>query len=507
LFLVVFGQRFRFLPTMGLLLVCGFGASSAFSYFSARRILDRQLTNTTLPLTAQVLSGDVERYLTRPVLLSSSMARNIFLERWVAAGERDPAEIVNYLRDIQAQYGATTAFFVSDRTGRYYHPKGVLKSVSATDPRDRWFYRVRNSSNRFEVNIDRDTADPDRVTAFSNFRVLDRSGRFIGAIGLGIDVRELSRELNRFQHQYGARMLLVDRDGRVLLSPGPAGGTDSPATLQDVPGLAADASRILEEPATSLQVPNRQGRLFVNSRQIPELGWVMVVLQQTDPRQEALLPILGQNLLIALVASTVVLLLANATVGSYQRRLQQLAITDKLTGLLNRTAFETLFARLVKDALRRQEPLAVMLFDIDYFKQINDSHGHAVGDQMIQHVAAVLQGSTRGSDLVFRWGGEEFLVLLPGCSASQALEQSERLRQMLRSEPLTAFPSASDPMAPPTLSCGVTTYRPGETRQELLLRADIALYTAKRGGRDRVVCLDAEAPLLGRIDPKASTTA
>jgi len=78
---------------MGVLLLCGFGASSAFSYFSARGILDRQLANTTLPLTAQALSGEVEQYLTPQGLLSSSMARNTFLESWVAAGERDQSAI------------------------------------------------------------------------------------------------------------------------------------------------------------------------------------------------------------------------------------------------------------------------------------------------------------------------------------------------------------------------------------------------------------------------------
>ena len=120
----------------------------------------------------------------------------------------------------------------------------------------------------------------------------------------------------------------------MVLSP----GADSGVTLKEVSGLAPHASRILNQPATSLQFPHGEGELFVNSRQIPELGWVIVVLQQNDPSTAALLPILAQNLLI----------------------------TDKLTGLLNRTDIDTLFARLVKDALRRQERLAVILFDIDF---------------------------------------------------------------------------------------------------------------------------------------------
>ncbi len=470
---------------MGLLLLLGFGGTSALSYFSLRGTLNRQLASSTLPLTAKAISADLERSLTRPVLLSSAMARNTFLRQWVDDGERNPTEMVEYLRDLLSRYQVTTAFFVSERSGRYYHPDGVLKTVSAADPGDRWYYRLRSSAVPFELNIDRDTADAGRITAFSNFRVEDRSGRLIGAIGLGIDVRELAQELNTYQNRHGARVLLVARDGRVLLaSDGPV-GPPAPTTLEAVPGLATHVARLLREPQASLQIGQGQAQLFVNSRQIPELGWVLVVLQHSDPRQDALLPILWRHLLIALLVSAVVLLLANATVGSYQRRLQLQANTDKLTGLLNRTAFDPLFAELVQEAIRRQQPLALLLLDIDFFKAINDSHGHAIGDQVIQHVAGRLLQAIRSSDRIFRWGGEEFLILMPGCGAAQAVERGEALRQALRAE------STQLPVAP-TISCGVTTYRPGETDQDLLLRADQALYQAKHEGRDRVVCVDAQ---------------
>jgi diguanylate cyclase (GGDEF)-like protein len=482
---------------MGLLLLLGFGGNSALSYFSARGTLHNQLASSTLPLTAKAITADLERSLTRPVLVSSVMARNTFLHQWVNGGEREQATIVTYLEDLRSQFGATTAFFVSERSGRYYHPSGVLKTLSPSDPRDRWYYRVRDAATPVEVNIDRDTADPGRVTAFSNVRVQDRDGRFIGAIGLGIDVRDLEREISLYQERYGARVLLLARDGRVLLASAAPGSPPAPTKLQALPGLAAHAARLLQEPQVSLQIPQREGQLFVNSRQIPELGWVLVVLQQSDPRQNILLPILGQNLLMALLVSAVVLLLANATVGSYQRRLHLLANTDKLTGLLNRTAFEPLFADLEHEAMRLQQPMALLLLDIDFFKTINDTHGHGVGDQVIQHVAGRLQSGLRRGDHVFRWGGEEFLILMPGCNAAQAVERGEAVRRALRRDPFIlpalSSPDAADAgSATPTISCGVTCFRPGETDQELLLRADQALYRAKREGRDRVVCPDLE---------------
>jgi diguanylate cyclase (GGDEF)-like protein len=478
--------RFPFLPTMGLLLLLGFGGTSALSYFSARGTLNRQLANSTLPLTARAVSADLERSLTRPVLVSSSMARNTFLQRWLADGEQEQDEMVAYLRNLRSQFRATTAFFVSERSRRYYHPDGVLKTVSPSDPGDRWYFRLRDAATPFEVNIDRDTADPDRVTAFSNFPVLER---------------ELARELTSHRQRHGTQVLLVARDGRVLLAPSGTAAAHTASRLQEVSGLAPHAARLLRDPEVALQFRHGQGELFVNSRQIPELGWVMVVLQQTDPHQGALLPILGQNLLIALLVSGVVLLLANATVGSYQRRLQRLANTDKLTGLLNRTAFDPLFGDLVQEAIRRQQPLALLLLDIDFFKAINDTHGHVIGDQVIQHVAARLEGTSLKGEHGFRWGGEEFLILMPGCTAAQAVARGEALQRALRLEPVQHGPgawpdAASNPLLAPTISCGVTSYQLGETDQELLVRADRALYQAKHEGRDRVVCLDqGESPV------------
>ena len=111
---------------MGLLLLLGFGGSSALSFFTLRGSLNRQLASSTL-LTAKAITSDLERSLTRPVLVSSSMARNTFLQKWVADGERDPAEMAEYLRDVLSQYGATTAFFVSERSGSYTTPMGCSR--------------------------------------------------------------------------------------------------------------------------------------------------------------------------------------------------------------------------------------------------------------------------------------------------------------------------------------------------------------------------------------------
>jgi diguanylate cyclase (GGDEF)-like protein len=224
-------------------------------------------------------------------------------------------------------------------------------------------------------------------------------------------------------------------------------------------------------------------QVFVNSRRIPELNWWLVVRQQSGPNQGGILSTLINNLLIALLITLVVLWLANLTIGDYQRRLEQLATTDRLTGRLNRTAFDSLFESLTQTALRRDESLCALLVDIDHFKAINDSLGHPVGDRAIQHVCERMAARIRACDRLFRWGGEEFLVLLPACEPLAAERLAWDLCDGLRGQPLRS----GEQRIAITVSIGLTAWRRGERQHELLARADRALYQAKEGGRDRVV--------------------
>ncbi|MEX6504099.1 diguanylate cyclase [Pseudomonas sp. 25A3E] len=168
-------------------------------------------------------------------------------------------------------------------------------------------------------------------------------------------------------------------------------------------------------------------------------------------------------------------------------RLEELSRNDPLTGLANRRHFDEVKEIEFRRALRRGQPLSMLMCDVDYFKLYNDTYGHALGDQCLQEVAATLRGVFgRAGELVARMGGEEFAVLLPGADIVQARQAAERLRQALRSRALAH--AASQVAAHVTLSIGVAQLEP-ETmdRFDLLLQsADQALYRAKSLGRDRV---------------------
>lgn len=160
--------------------------------------------------------------------------------------------------------------------------------------------------------------------------------------------------------------------------------------------------------------------------------------------------------------------------------LNRLATTDGLTGIWNRRHLEQAVAREMARARRYGEPLALVMFDIDHFKSINDRHGHLVGDRVLIELAERVRHQLRASDVLARWGGEEFAILMPHCSARAATGLAEKLRLALMSQP---FPTAGII----TTSFGVAEYQPLETRDDWFTRADNALYAAKEAGRNRVV--------------------
>jgi len=171
--------------------------------------------------------------------------------------------------------------------------------------------------------------------------------------------------------------------------------------------------------------------------------------------------------------------------SNYEQSLS-MALTDSLTGLFNRRYLSVHIERALVRIAETHKPVAAIFLDIDCFKQINDTHGHAAGDQVLKQLADRVSRNLRNFDLVARWGGEEFVVVMPDAGVEAAAMVAERLRRRIADEP---FPIAgTDRPLQVTISLGVAaTEDPGEGVDALLARADHALYAAKQQGRDRVV--------------------
>ncbi|MFZ5521675.1 MAG: diguanylate cyclase [Pseudomonadota bacterium] len=160
-------------------------------------------------------------------------------------------------------------------------------------------------------------------------------------------------------------------------------------------------------------------------------------------------------------------------------RIQEMAIRDELTGLYNRRHMLEVIAQQIKRLERSGASFSLVILDLDHFKRINDTLGHAVGDQVLRHFAQVARSNLRQTDVIARWGGEEFLVLLPDTPGDQGIQGVQRMRASLAEGPLVEQPEVKV-----TFSAGLTEFQPGETLEQAIERADQALYQAKARGRN-----------------------
>ncbi len=184
------------------------------------------------------------------------------------------------------------------------------------------------------------------------------------------------------------------------------------------------------------------------------------------------------------------LTLSKTEISNLQQSLEAIrteSLTDPLTGLGNRKYFDRSIEAAVQAALASDEPLSLLMFDIDHFKSFNDSYGHLTGDQVLRLVGMSLKQTIKGQDITARYGGEEFAVLLPNTAIRQALTVADHIRRAVMAKELKKK-STGEILGRVTISVGVSMLRPDDDTDSLIERADACLYIAKRNGRNRVVC-------------------
>ena len=478
----------RLLVLLSMLLSLGFFATTVGSYLVSKEVIREAILGRELPLASSNIYVELQKDLVQPVLISSTMAHDTFLRDWILRGERDVSEMNRYLQEVKTRYGAFSSFFVSDRSSSYYTGGGVLKKVSPTEPRDAWYYRVRALKEPYEINVDPDLANQDAMTIFINYRVFDFSGNYLGATGIGLTMDAMYRRIKEYQQRYQRTIYFVNHQGQVVLR-----GQNDASLVTDLrtkPGLRDIIDQILEAKNGGYQYESNGTNHLLNVHYIPELQWYLFLEKDESEALVKIRQTLYINLGVCLVITLIVLMLTNLSLARYQRRIEDMASTDKLTGMLNRQVFTILMDKLMADCARSPRPLSILMIDLDHFKRINDQHGHAVGDQVLCLVADVLQQSLRKSDVAVRWGGEEFLVVLDNCALDEAGLIAEKIRERIAQAPL----AVDDKVLVVEASVGVSQLRPDETLDQAIQRADDGLYQAKRGGRNQVGVFAEVAP-------------
>ncbi|MDR2839604.1 MAG: sensor domain-containing diguanylate cyclase [Azonexus sp.] len=465
---------------LALLLGLGFIGTSLLSYVMYRDAIRESIIVNELPLTSKNVYLELQKDLLRPNLIASMMANDPLLQDLMRREDKNARQIASYLQEVKAHYAVTTSFFISEKSRIYYYADGILKKVSPNEPRDAWYFRVREMAAPYEMSLDPDLANRDAISIFANYRVLDNKGEFLGVAGVGLTEETIKQLIRDYEARYNRIVYFADADGKITLSGGDAGLDGK--NIHDLTGRDVQAInlQVLREGVFRY---GQDGRMhFLNTWLIPELNWYLVVEKTDEDALAATRETLYVNLAVSLAVMALVLLLTNMVINRYQKQLEEMATTDKLSGLPNRRSFDLIARQVMHGAQRTQEALAIMLLDIDHFKEVNDRYGHLAGDEIIREVANTVKGAMRHSDILSRWGGEEYVALFKGCDRENARLLAEKFRAAIATRQFTH----DGQTITLTVSCGVAQYDGLETLEQWFARADRALYEAKQTGRNRV---------------------
>lgn len=474
-------DKYRILLWISLALFSGFIASGMGAYVISSDASRQQAVEHALPLTSDATNAEIRAEMMRPVVAAALLAGDPRIRDWLGEVEAAGDAIVPILEDIRKNHGAHRVLLASELSRKIHGADGSSEPIQENSARDAWFFRAKNAKSAVSGELATDRAS-NRVTGLAGVvRIVDREGRFLAAATVELGVERLAREIDAYRARDGSRILVVDAQQRVLSI-----GKDAAVAgqIDALPGLRDIAGKLLHQGSAPvvMQYQRNGATVHASSRFLPELGVHLLVERDDDAGAETAQQLFLSSLMIGAGVTVLAIVLMLLTVNRYHARLEQMAGSDPLTGFLNRQAFEIVFRQALLESDRNGRPLSGILFDVDFIRQVNEVCGYAAGDEVLRTIARIAKAMLRESDMVTRWNGEEFFILLKDCPVEQAVAIAEKIRAEVDRNDFSAVVQDGHI----TISLGVAQHEAGETASLFLTRADEALFKAKANGRNRL---------------------
>jgi len=463
----------RTIILISLVIIFGIFIVSLWNYNNYSAIIRDDILNIT-KLTSTNMYSQIDKELTKPIFVSLTMANDGFLKSWIQEEkERSEEELTRYLNGIKEKYDYHSVFFVSDASKNYYHYNGFFKTITDTDQHDQWYYKFKESQVTYDLDVDQDEVDNQRLTIFINCEILDANEKFLGVTGVGVEMDYVQEMLESFESTYNLEAFLVNKNGLVQAHTNGKfienRNISSEVIYQKIGSPLYDKTRELNV----FHIDEKEEQ-YVISHYIEELDWFLIVRKDTSVLSKSFNQQLLVDLLVMVIVLVVVVYSVTRIVTRYQEEVQTIALTDSLTALSNRRCFDRM---LMVEINQRKTEECLYIIDIDNFKKVNDTYGHLQGDQVLLHVTEICK-QVLDETLLSRWGGDEFAGILR-MSLEESRDTLVTLCHTIENEPtLKAFEI--------TLSIGVTTLLPTDTADSVVKRADRALYVSKSNGKNKI---------------------
>ena len=409
-------RNFLLLVTSTIIII-SFGLSTLISLKSLNKLI-KENNHENSVIYANEVSNAVIDVFSEAVAVSQSM-NNTLIQALLKNQDRIPENqknkiIQNYLSNIVVKFGYSTAFLTDDSQMAYHAENGFVKTVDPSNPDDDWYVPFRDSGKLYELNIDNDQANDNRITVYINMRMEDSAGNFIGICGVGVPINQILSLLRSMEAQSGISIKLVNVNGEVQVANGAQ--LKLQRSQEEIKAAIAD----YDYSKSYVYTPKGMDGFSI-IKYISECQWFAVIEYQGG-KNSILSTMLFRNLMICLIILLVVLVIFSFVLGNFTKRTEKVveeSLNDELTGLKNRRAYQAELERLNDDGNMADISIATM--DINGLKITNDNFGHTAGDELIQAAANIMKEVfCENGWNVYRTGGDEFVAII--CSPVSDLD-------------------------------------------------------------------------------------
>lgn len=471
---------------ISVIIVIGFIIMSLINYHTYSKYMKDNIENIS-KLTSSNIYSEINCELTKPVFVSLTMANDTFLKKWILEEDdmvnnknhRD--KLLEYLNELRSRYNYNSAFMISAKTNIYYNHEGIQKKVSKENNHDFWYYDFINSNKLYGLDVDLDESDNNVLTVFVNCKVEDSNGNLIGVVGVGLKMNQLQEMLKYYEKNFHIKSFLVNSKGIIQVHVN-NNFIQNKSLTELFPETMFSEKIITNKDSSKTQLywsKNKEKCLI--TKYIDGLEWYLIVEKDNSIARNSVKVQIFKDFVIAIIIIIVLIVFTRYIINYYKKMMTKLVTTDELTGLPNRRVFNESIQKVINEFRQNNKEAMIFVFDVDRFKEINDSYGHLFGDFVIKKVGEISKEVVGDYGIVTRWGGDEFFGVIYG---SKGEAEKVLLNILNNIHHLEEFKNYNI-----SVSIGATSIRESDDMDTLLIRADKGLYDSKVNGRNRVTFL------------------
>ncbi|MCV2885697.1 sensor domain-containing diguanylate cyclase [Aestuariibacter sp. AA17] len=416
----------------------------------------------------------IVEHLMQPLHIAQTLSKSQEIKSLMQADDIDEAAIYNTLSRLNQEFGFLF-FIASEKNRQQYYSDRTTHTLKEGEVS--WYFKYKDVPDSAIADIGK----WEDTHFYIDIKIFDDDGRFLGFFGTGKSLQSFIELFSLYKAEYGYDFIFTDQQRNIMLSSDPLlNARNSTFTnLENLPwfqDLKADNEAIHSLNNTLVKVDGHD--YLIAEVNIAPFNWTLHLLTPLQARQVEISQGFIFSIVTLLVIIFVMFMVIYHLLYFFKQDMHKNMQMDPLTQLPNRAKVELRFGELQEQHV----PMSCLLVDLDHFKSINDTYGHNTGDQVLVKAAEVLQNSIGEDDIVGRWGGEEFVILLPNTDPNRAYEVAQALRQNVANMNL----HSDKFMMKVTASVGVSYSHAPNSLKELIASADDALYQAKRDGRNLV---------------------